>query len=199
MKNLELLVLVILVCWACISYVIAHIGGWFKLARFYRLSGAFLPAARDRGLGRGGMCHLLAGMSPHMGVCMGPRACPWGSSGERWRFQSAQLRWKIGYNNCLTVGASPEGLSLSVMFILRFGHPPLFVPWGDISVNVIKGFFYPVLEFRFQQVPTIPLRVSERLGQKIRASAGPSWPVRDSERLKLGSTHQGSREANSLT
>jgi len=161
MKNLELLVLVILVCWACISYVIAHIGGWFKLARFYRLSGAFL--------------------------------------GERWRFQSAQLRWKIGYNNCLTVGASPEGLSLSVMFILRFGHPPLFVPWGDISVNVIKGFFYPVLEFRFQQVPTIPLRVSERLGQKIRASAGPSWPVRDSERLKLGSTHQGSREANSLT
>jgi hypothetical protein len=56
-----------------------------------------------------------------------------------------------------------------------------------MSVNVIKGFFYPVLEFRFQQVPAIPLRVSERLGQKIRGSAGPSWPVRDSESLKLGS------------
>jgi hypothetical protein len=54
-------------------------------------------------------------------------------------------------------------------------------------VNGIKGFFYPVLEFRFQQVPAIPLRVSEGLGQKIRASAGPFWPVRDSESLKLGS------------
>ena len=161
MKNLELTILVILVSWVSISYVIAHIGGWFKLARFYRSSGAFL--------------------------------------GERWRFQSAQMRWKVGYNNCLTVGASPEGLYLSVMFILRFGHPPLFVPWGDISVKVIKGFFKPALEFRFQQVPAIPLRVSEKLGQKIRASAGTSWPVRDSESLKLGSAHQGRREANSLT
>ena len=160
-KNLELLFLVILVCWVSISYVIAHIGGWFGLARFYRFSGAFL--------------------------------------GERWRFQSAQMRWKVGYNNCLTVGASQEGLYLSVMFILRFGHPPLFVPWGDVSVNVIKGFFYPVLEFRFQQVPAIPLRVSERLGQKIRGSTGPSWPVRDPESLKLGSNPQGKREANSLT
>ena len=160
-KKFELLVLVILVCWVIISYVIAHMGGWFRLARFYRFSGEFL--------------------------------------GERWRFQSAQMRWKVGYNNCLTVGASPEGLYLSVMFILRFGHPPLLVPWGDISVKVIKGFFYPVLEFRFQQGPAIPLRVSEKLGQKIRASAGTSWPVRDSESLKLGSDHQGRREANSLT
>jgi hypothetical protein len=161
MKNLELLVLVILVCWVCISYVIAHIGGWFTLARFYRFSGMFL--------------------------------------GERWRFQSAQLRWKIGYNNCLTVGASPEGLYLSVMFILRFGHPPLFVPWSDISVSGIKGFFYPVLEFRFQQASAIPLRVSERLGQKIRTSAGTSWPAESSEGMKLGSNDQGRREANSLT
>ena len=148
MKNLELLILVILAFWVSISYGIAHIGGWFKLARFYRFSGTFL--------------------------------------GDRWRFQSAQMRWKIGYNNCLTVGANPEGLYLSVMFILRFGHPPLFVPWGDISVSVIKGFFYPALEFRFQQVPVIPLRVSERLGQKIKESARTSWPGRDSESLSVG-------------
>lgn len=149
MKNVELLVLVILVCWACISYIIAHIGGWFTLARFYRLSGTFI--------------------------------------GERWRFQSAQLRWKIGYNNCVTIGASPVGLYLSVMFILRFGHPSLFVPWSDISVRVIKGLFTPVLEFRFQQAPAIPLRVSERLSQKIRALAGTSWPAGSSEGVKLGS------------
>ncbi len=139
MKNLEHIILVTLLCWVIISYVIAHIGGWFRLARFYRFSNVFL--------------------------------------GKRWRFQSAQIRWKVGYNNCLTVGASPEGLYLSVMFILRFGYPPLFVPWGDISVTVVKGFFYPVLEFRFRQVPEIPMRVSERLGQEIRASAGTSWPT----------------------
>jgi hypothetical protein len=123
MKNLELIILVILVCWVGISYVIAHIGGWFRLARFYRFSGAFL--------------------------------------GERWRFQSAQMRWKVGYNNCLTVGASPEGLYLSVMFILRFGHPPLFVPWSDISVNVAEpSEAYPMTLLR--SFEGYPLRIHPR-------------------------------------
>jgi hypothetical protein len=96
--------------------------------------------------------------------------------GERWRFQSADLRWKMGYNNCLTIGANGSGLYLSVFFLFRLGHSNLFVPWADISVSIKRGFFHTLMEFRFRQAPTIPFRVSERLGQRIAKAAGSAWP-----------------------
>lgn len=98
--------------------------------------------------------------------------------GECWRFQSAEMRWKMGYNNCLTIGANESGLYLSVFFLFRFGHPNLFIPWTDISVNTKKGFIYTHMEFRFRQAPMIPFQVSERLGQRIAKAAGNAWSGR---------------------
>jgi len=101
-------------------------------------------------------------------------------NGECWRFQSAGLRWKVGYNNCLTVGVNPSGLYLSVFFLFRIGHPNLFIPWADISVTWGKrGLLSIYTEFRFRQAPTIPFRVNERLAQRIMESAGSSWPGKD--------------------
>jgi len=98
-------------------------------------------------------------------------------SGQCWRFQSGDLRWKMGYCNCLTVGVNPAGLYLSVFFLFRFGHPNLLIPWADISVTQGKrGFLSIYTEFRFRQAPTIPFRVNERLAQRIMESAGGSWP-----------------------
>jgi len=97
-------------------------------------------------------------------------------TGPSWRFQSAQMRWKMGYNNCLTIGANESGLYLSVFFLFRFGHPDLFIPWGDISVGGKKGFLHSYMEFRFQQVPAIALLVTERLGRQIGKAAGNAWP-----------------------
>jgi len=34
-------------------------------------------------------------------------------SGERWTFQSAQMRWTVNYSRCLTVGADARGISFS--------------------------------------------------------------------------------------
>ena len=101
-------------------------------------------------------------------------------NGECWRFQSGGLRWKMGYNNCLTVGVNPAGLYLSVFFLFRFGHPSLFIPWADVSVATSKrGFLSIYTEFKFRQAPMIPFRVNERLAQRIMESAGGSWPGKD--------------------
>lgn len=101
-------------------------------------------------------------------------------SGECWRFQSGELRWKMGYNNCLTAGVNPTGLYLSVFFLFRFGHPNLFIPWADVSVAPGKrGLLSIYTEFRFRQVPTIPFRVNERLARRIIESAGSPWPGED--------------------
>jgi hypothetical protein len=59
--------------------------------------------------------------------------------GERRRFQSARMRWGINYGSCLTVGATPRGLYLAALFIFRIGHPPLFMPWTDISIGEQRG------------------------------------------------------------
>ncbi len=60
--------------------------------------------------------------------------------GPTWKFQSGQFRWRMGYNHCLTFGANESGLFLSVFFLFRIGHPSLFIPWGDITVSLRKGF-----------------------------------------------------------
>jgi len=96
--------------------------------------------------------------------------------GDRWWFQNAQLRWRVNYGGVLTVGASPRGLYLSVLLPFRIAHPPLFIPWTDITVSERKGLAAGYFEFRFRRAPGIPLRVMERLGRRIAASAGWAWP-----------------------
>ncbi len=97
--------------------------------------------------------------------------------GDRWRFQTAQMRGRVNYGNVLTVGASARGLSLVPCLPFRIAHPPLFIPWTDVSVTVRKGFLLTFWELGFRRVPGIPFRISERLGRRIAAAAGRGWPA----------------------
>jgi hypothetical protein len=98
--------------------------------------------------------------------------------GETWGLQSARMRWGINYNNCLIVGADPTGLYLCMMFIFRLGMPPLLLPWQEITVERRwKGLFFHYVELRLGQDEQIPFRIRESLADKIKAAAGPNWPV----------------------
>lgn len=97
-------------------------------------------------------------------------------NGSRWRFQSAGMRWMMSYNNCLTIGLNERGLYLSIFFIFRFGHPPIFIPWNDISITNKKGLFFKYIEFRFRRFPFLFLRINKRLAERISHSASSSWP-----------------------
>ncbi len=104
-------------------------------------------------------------------------------AGSSWSFQSGQFRWLANYNNCLTIGADPRGLFLSVFPLFRVAHPPLFVPWREISVSRKRIFWVNQVKFLLGNELKIPLTIRESLAQKLQTAAGSSWPAKsDSSR-----------------
>ena len=97
---------------------------------------------------------------------------------ETWRFQSIQTRWATNYGNCVTVKTNSLGLGLSVLWLLRPGHPPLLIPWADITIHrVIRSRFFPSLvEFKFRSEPSVPVRLSNKLFLKILNSSDRYYP-----------------------
>jgi hypothetical protein len=99
--------------------------------------------------------------------------------GAKWRMQSGRMRWFVGYNNVLTIGASQQGLYLSVMFFFRFMHPPLLVPWSEIKVQKEKGWVFEYVTFTLGRELAIPLRIRGTLGMNLQHAAGSAWPVEE--------------------
>jgi len=99
-----------------------------------------------------------------------------GFSGKLWRFQTITTRRGMGYKGSTTVGADSRGLYLSLLFIFRFGHPPLFVPWRDITITEKQIFKIRALELRFRKTEDLPLRIFAKLGDRLAEAAGSNWP-----------------------
>ncbi len=88
------------------------------------------------------------------------------------------MRWGANYNNCLIIGADPTGLYLSTLFFRRIGHPPLFIPWPEISLRGRrKILFVEFVEFRLGREERIPFSIRAGLADKIRPAAATSWPA----------------------
>jgi len=109
--------------------------------------------------------------------------------GDSWSWQSAQLRGWCNYNNCLTVGANPEALYLSVNFPFGMFHPPLLIPWREIEVETGKAFFgwYDKALMRVGTEERIRVCIYGKLVQRVRQAAGPGWPlyrIEQMDRLK---------------
>lgn len=96
--------------------------------------------------------------------------------GERWRFRRCRMRWLTHYDRCVTTGANTQGLYLSLFFLFRAGHPPLFVPWAEVTVKQGKTLFWDWTEFRFKQAPGVWMKFYGGLGDEIGRVAGPAWP-----------------------
>ena len=98
------------------------------------------------------------------------------TDGHTWRMQSVSLRGWCGYNNCVTVEATEKGLKVSVWFIIRPGHPALFLPYDEMTSKSRKVLGIPLAQVRMQQVPGISLDFRENLVDSIRAEFGDVWP-----------------------
>lgn len=100
--------------------------------------------------------------------------------GRTWRFQSVKLG-QANYGGCVSVGAGERGLYLSLLFPFRPGHPPLLIPWEEISASQGTFLFARYVDLRFVRVPSLRLRLSEALAGKLQQAMGARWPGRRSE------------------
>jgi hypothetical protein len=87
------------------------------------------------------------------------------------------MRWLCGYRNCLTVGANSEGLYLSTLAFFPLFHPPLFIPWTEVSVVSKKLFFVAGVRFDLGRDTAAPLWVREQLAERVKSAAGQGYPV----------------------
>jgi hypothetical protein len=103
--------------------------------------------------------------------------------GRRWWFQDVMLRGWCGYNGCVSVGANADGLYLNTIFVVS--HPPLFVPWSDLSVSKrevkLLGFRTGMVEFTAARVPTIRIALRESVLKRIAAAHASALPSERSD------------------
>ena len=62
-------------------------------------------------------------------------------NGSKWRGESGYMRGIAHYRNCLVIGANHEGLYLSVFFPFRLAHPPMLIPWSEVTFSKSRVFF----------------------------------------------------------
>ena len=91
--------------------------------------------------------------------------------GERFRFNSGYIG-KASYGGCLTLGTNPRGFYMSTLFMFRFGHPALLIPWEDITVNLKKKWIVSTIQLEFSKTPGIALNISKGLAKKIAKASG---------------------------
>jgi hypothetical protein len=99
--------------------------------------------------------------------------------GAKWGMQSGKMRWLANYNNVLTIGVNQQGLYLASMFLFRFMHPPLLVPWSEVKVQWRKGWLFEYVIFTLGHELAVPLRIRGTLGAKLKDAAGNCWPVEE--------------------
>jgi hypothetical protein len=92
--------------------------------------------------------------------------------GKKFFLQSARLRYRMSYNNILTIGANPEGIHVSVFFPFTVGHPTLFVPWEEVSAEAKHVWWIGIVLLQFSRCPSIPFWISRRLADKLVQASG---------------------------
>jgi len=92
--------------------------------------------------------------------------------GTRWHMRSGVMGGFARYNNILTIGADSRGLYLSVLFLFRVGHSPLYIPWDHIEMRERRGWMFSYVDFTFPAVPGVQLTVSKSLGEQVAREGG---------------------------
>ena len=98
------------------------------------------------------------------------------TDGHTWRMQSVSLRGWCGYNNCVSIEATAKGLKISPWFIMRPGHPPLFLPFDEMTSQSRTMLGVGLEQVRMKQEPAISIDFRRTLVDSVRQELGDVWP-----------------------
>ena len=76
-------------------------------------------------------------------------------------------RYWSHYSFIIRMTAAEDALYLSVLLILRIGHPPLRIPWNEIQLSKTTYFMRPLILLTLGEQERIPMRISERMAGKL--------------------------------
>ena len=93
----------------------------------------------------------------------------------KWRFESASMRRMAAYPGCLKFSVGREGLGISILFLFRVGHPPLLIPWTDITTHTSESRIIKKVRLEFAKEPNVPLTISLKLARRIRDASTAYW------------------------
>lgn len=77
------------------------------------------------------------------------------------------LRCWAQYGNIIRTIAPNDALYLSVIFVFRPGHPPLRIPWNEITTGKIRHLWRNYIVLTLGNEEKIPMRISERMARKL--------------------------------
>lgn len=82
-------------------------------------------------------------------------------------FYKVCMRFWGNYSSVIRLTAAGDALYPSVLFPFRFGHPPLRIPWNEITVGTTRRFFRNWLVLTLGNEERIPMRIPERMARKL--------------------------------
>jgi hypothetical protein len=91
--------------------------------------------------------------------------------GTAFRFCSGNFGL-ASYGGCLWLVSGVRGLDVSVLFLFRPAHPPLFIPWSDLTAHAVRGWVLQQVELGFARQPAVRLRLARGLAEKLLAAGG---------------------------
>lgn len=97
--------------------------------------------------------------------------------GTVWKMQCAQFHYGMNYNNCLTVGASNEGMYLAMLPLVSFGHAPLLIPWSEITEQGKDTLFGPVFVLTLGRAEQVTMKINSKLALKIEEAKKENFPI----------------------
>jgi hypothetical protein len=82
-------------------------------------------------------------------------------------FYSIYTRFWSHYSSVIRLTAAEDALYLSVLVLFRPGHPPLRIPWIEITFGKTKLLWKRYIVLRLGNEEQIPMRISERMARNL--------------------------------
>lgn len=96
--------------------------------------------------------------------------------GVRFGAQSAVLNG-FAFTGTLILGVGPSGFYLRGGLLLHLFHPPILVPWSDITVERLERTYSSGYALRFAAFPDMSCELSDATLERLAGAARPEWNV----------------------